>query len=252
MTISPEFSPLAAWLAAPLVAYLLLLTPWLGKRSYDRLVRRRDGDPRALVRMFRHWIAESWALMAVALALAAMSPGVDLADLGLVVPSGGGSQVTGMVVGATLGLVVLTLVFRLRAKSGRDIPGQAAFSAMLPRTTAERWAAAAMAVTAGICEEVLYRGFLIALGVGVLGLDVKVAAGAALVIFVAGHWYQGWKGLLMVTLAGYGLTALYLAQGSLLLPIVVHALVDLRGLVFVPAPARLVGADAGVVEPVRG
>ncbi|MFF4771778.1 CPBP family intramembrane glutamic endopeptidase [Microtetraspora fusca] len=252
MTISPEFSPLAAWLAVPLVAYLLFVTPWLGKRAYEKLARQRDRDPRALVRMFRSWIAETWALMAVALVLAAMSPGVGLADLGLVAPSGGGSRVTGMVVGATIGLVAVTLVFRRRAKSGRAVPGQAAFSAMLPRTTAERWAAAAMAVTAGVCEEVLYRGFLIALGVGVLGLDVKVAAGAALVVFVAGHWYQGWKGLLIVTVAGYGLTALYLAQGSLLLPIVVHVLVDLRGLLFVPAPAGPVGADTGSVEPVRG
>ncbi|WP_067173661.1 CPBP family intramembrane glutamic endopeptidase [Microtetraspora niveoalba] len=252
MTISPEFSTLAAWLAAPLVAYLLLLTPWLGRRSYERLVRHRDGDPRALLRMFRSWIAESWGLMAVALVLAAMSPGVGLADLGLVAPPGGGSHVTGMVVGATIGLAVVTVVLRRRAKSGRDIPGQAAFSAMLPRTTAERWAAAAMAVTAGVCEEVLYRGFLIALGVGVFGLDVKVAAGAALVVFVAGHWYQGWKGMIMVALLGCALTGMYLSQGSLLIPIIAHVLIDLRGLLLVPAPTRAGRADTGAIEPVRG
>ena len=61
-------------------------------------------------------------------------------------------------------------------------------------------------------------------------------------MFVAGHLYQGWRGMLPVTLAGFGPDHLYLRTGSLLMPILLHALIDLRGLVFTPQPRReLVG-----------
>lgn len=45
--------------------------------------------------------------------------------------------------------------------------------------------------------------------------------------------YQGWTGLLLTIL----LAALYLTTGSLLLPIVFHVAVDVRGLLLTPPPA---------------
>jgi membrane protease YdiL (CAAX protease family) len=53
--------------------------------------------------------------------------------------------------------------------------------------------------------------------------------------------------MLMVTLAGFGLTMLYVKTGSLVLPIVVHALVDMRSLLLIPGsrPGRI-GSTATV------
>ncbi|TLP66490.1 CPBP family intramembrane glutamic endopeptidase [Microbispora triticiradicis] len=234
MTV-PSFTVPSLFLAVPLTAYLTFVSPWLGRRQYDRLARRRADDPRALVRAYRIWIGEEWAWIAVTALILALSPDAGLRDLGFIRPDDFG-KVAVMTAGLGGALLAGSLALRHASRSGRAVPGQEAVAALLPRTPAERWHAVAMAVTAGVCEEVVYRGLLIALGVGVLGLNPSVAAVLALAVFVAGHLYQGWRGMAGVALLGLWFTAMYLATDSLLLPIVAHVLIDVRGLVFVPAP----------------
>jgi len=55
-----------------------------------------------------------------------------------------------------------------------------------------------------------------------------VATIASAAIFGAAHFYQGWRGVLLTSLLGFGLARLYLSTGTLLLPILAHALIDLR------------------------
>ena len=234
-------SPLMLVLTVILVGYLAVASPLLGKRTYDKLARIRDQDPMAYRRMFTFWIAEPWALAAVALLIVAVEPNLDAADIGLVITEPL-DDTLGTIAGFLVAAAVGMLVFKWLAAKGKPIPGQQAITHLLPRTAVERWYAAGLSVTAGITEEIVYRGLLIAVGTGALGLSKEVAAGCALAVFVAGHLYQGWRGMLPVTLAGFGLTVLYLRTGSLLMPILLHALIDLRGLVFTPQPRReLVG-----------
>lgn len=244
MSISASFSTPGLLLASALTAYLAFVAPWLGKRQYDRLARRRAHDPRALVHAYRLWIAEEWIWVAVTAAILMLSPGVSAADLGFTMPGNLGEVAPALAgMGAALAISVVTA--RRLARSGKAMPGQAAVAHLLPRTPAERWHALAMSVTAGVCEEIVYRGLLIALGVGALGLSTTAAAALALAVFAVGHLYQGWKSMLAVALAGCALTALYLATGSLLLPILMHALMDIRGLVCTPQPAsKTVGQAA--------
>ncbi|ACZ87449.1 CPBP family intramembrane glutamic endopeptidase [Streptosporangium roseum] len=234
-----SFTPLTLVLAVVLVGYLAVASPLLGKRTYDKLARTRDQDPTAYRRMFTLWSAELWALAAAALLIVTVEPGLDAADIGLVIKEVP-SEILGTIVGFLVAATVGVLVLRWLAARGKPVPGQQAVHHLLPRTTAERWYAAGLSVTAGITEEIVYRGLLIAVGMGALGLSKEVAAVGALAVFVAGHLYQGWRGMLVVTLLGAGLTSLYLRTGSLLLPILLHALIDLRGLVFVPRPRRAV------------
>ncbi|MET9064708.1 CPBP family intramembrane glutamic endopeptidase [Streptosporangium sandarakinum] len=224
-------------LAAALVIHLALVSPWLGRLTYARLERERDRDEGILTRMFTAWTAELWALAAVALLIVGLSPQIDLAGVGFVLPADP-ETTAGMVVGAAIASVTAVLVAVRMNRTGRPVPGQAAFRAMLPRTPAERRGALVLSVSAGICEEIVFRGLLIALGTRVLGLPLPVAAGLALAVFVAGHLYQGWRGMAVVTLVGFGLTMLYLKTGSLLLPILLHAIADIRSLLLVPAGRR--------------
>ncbi|MFF5247739.1 CPBP family intramembrane glutamic endopeptidase [Streptosporangium sp. NPDC000095] len=232
-----SFTPLALVLSAVLVGYLAVVSPLLGKRAYDRLARTRDLDPTAYRRMFAFWCAELWVLAAVALLIVAVEPGLDAAGIGLVVKEPP-SEIIGMIIGFLVAATFSVLVFRRSAARGGAAPGLEAVVHLLPRTTAERWYAAGLSVTAGVTEEIVYRGLLIAVGTGALGLSEEVAALAALTVFVAGHFYQGWRGMFTVTLIGFALTALYLRTGSLLLPILLHALIDLRGLLLSPNPRR--------------
>ncbi|MEV4182801.1 CPBP family intramembrane glutamic endopeptidase [Streptosporangium canum] len=245
-----SFTPLTLVLAVVLVGYLAVVSPLLGKRSYDKLARTRDQDPMAYRRMFTFWSAELWALAAVALLVVAVEPGLDAAGIGLVIKEPLDTAL-GAIVGFLVAATAVVLVFKWLAAKGKFVPGRQAapdrqaVSHLLPRTPAERWYAAGLSVTAGITEEIVYRGLLIAVGMGALGLSKEVAAVCALAVFVVGHLYQGWRGMLVVTLLGAALTSLYLRSGSLLLPILLHALIDLRGLVFAPLPRREVVEHAG-------
>jgi len=109
---------------------------------------------------------------------------------------------------------------RLRESFGRT-------AAVLPRTPLEYRLFLAVSVTAGICEELLFRGYFFAMTSQWLTL-----AGAALVsavIFGLGHAYQGWNGVLKTAIVGIVLGFVYIGTSSLVWPIVLHALIDVQG-----------------------
>ncbi|WP_338767162.1 CPBP family intramembrane glutamic endopeptidase [Massilia sp. METH4] len=97
---------------------------------------------------------------------------------------------------------------------------------LLPVTRRERRWWVALSLTAGICEEMLYRGYLLHL------LDERTGlAGAWLLSSLAfgfAHLYQGWKGIASATATGLLFGLLAIGTGGLVLPIVVHVLVDLQ------------------------
>ncbi len=89
-----------------------------------------------------------------------------------------------------------------------------------------------LSLTAGICEEILYRGFLIwyALqftGAGITGAVLAVVASA--VVFGIAHLYQGPIGALRVAGLAAVFGGLYVACGSLWPVVVLHVYVDLAG-----------------------
>ncbi|MBB6170253.1 membrane protease YdiL (CAAX protease family) [Nocardiopsis mwathae] len=108
-------------------------------------------------------------------------------------------------------------------------PGAEVNEALAPRTPAERRLAAALAITAGIGEELLYRGLFIALGVS-FGLPLWAAAILSCVLFAIAHLYQGWWGLVGPGLVGVLFTVVYLGTGSLIIPILLHIALDVRSL----------------------
>jgi membrane protease YdiL (CAAX protease family) len=65
----------------------------------------------------------------------------------------------------------------------------------------------------------------------------------ASIIFGLCHFYQGWQGVLGTTALGAVFAGLYVATGSLLFPVILHALVDLRILLIFP-PQRLQALQA--------
>lgn len=108
----------------------------------------------------------------------------------------------------------------------RRLEAEPDVSSILPSTPADYRLFKSVSLTAGITEEIIYRGYLIWL-FG-LWLSPSLAAIAALLVFVLGHLYQGTAvALLRVTGIGAVLTLLYLWSGSLLPAIVLHVVVDL-------------------------
>ena len=85
-----------------------------------------------------------------------------------------------------------------------------------------------MSITAGICEELVFRGFLIpAIGsaIGALGLAAVIAAA----VFGLVHAYQGFGGAVRAALLGAMLSLPLLVAGSILPAVLAHAAIDVIG-----------------------
>ena len=156
-------------------------------------------------------------------------------------------EVGGMFIGAALGMVgaIALRVWRNR-RSGK--PAAAVresrksgwlpdFSALLPVTARERLLFAAVALSAGVCEEVVFRGWLLAALHGQLGLQGGWLILIAAAIFGLAHAYQKISGVALTGLLGAVFCLLYVVTGSLLLPIILHVFIDIR-FALLPAPRK--------------
>ncbi len=104
-----------------------------------------------------------------------------------------------------------------------DIPG------MIPNTAQERAGWIVVSLSAGICEEVFCRGFMIRFlhEIGP-GMPLFAALVASSLIFGLAHLYQGVKGIVGTAIGGLVLGLLFLLSGNLIASIVLHILLDLQ------------------------
>src|ERR1700728_1530956 len=111
---------------------------------------------------------------------------------------------------------------------------------ILPVTREERARFAAVSITAGVCEEVWYRGFLIRyLSDFPWHAGLLTALGISSIAFGMAHGYQGLAGILGTALLGAFMAVIFVVTGSLWLPIALHAIIDLRVL-FLLRPGELI------------
>ena len=108
---------------------------------------------------------------------------------------------------------------------------------LAPRTSGEYGWWLCVSITAGVCEELLYRGFLVWALQAWVGL--WLAAALSVAVFGAVHAYQG-KDMVRPAVVGALLQGFALLTGSILPNIVVHAMLDVAtsGYILVREPAR--------------
>jgi membrane protease YdiL (CAAX protease family) len=97
--------------------------------------------------------------------------------------------------------------------------------AIAPHTSRERRIWTLAAITAGCCEEVFFRGYLLAFIASIDG--VIAAALICAVLFGLYHAYYGPSGILKTGAFGLLMTLIALWSGSLIPVIIIHATVDL-------------------------
>lgn len=214
-------------LAIVLLLVLAVVLPLLGVWEYRRFLRMvRAGRSDARIVAYTWTIAIQWILTLGFLAWWRLSGG-ELAPLRLV-PEVAGKQ--WIAVGAGLALAagaVIQMAAVLRRPEQlvrlRDQAGD--LLAIAPRTPAESRLFAALSCTAGVCEEILYRGLLLAVLGAAVGLWPAVLLSTA--VFGLGHAYQGAAGILKTAAVGLVLALLAVGSGSLFVPMLVHAVIDL-------------------------
>lgn len=103
---------------------------------------------------------------------------------------------------------------------------------LMPRTRREKLLAVVLlAPTAALCEEFIYRGYLLHQLLA-LGISVRWAWAGSSAAFGMAHAYQGWNGMARAALLG-GLLALPVIRlGSLYPSIAAHFLIDAVALVW--------------------
>jgi membrane protease YdiL (CAAX protease family) len=194
--------------------------------GYRRLEQAEAGDvPRVRMWLYRQIIAIQWSLAALAVLLWVVFRR-PWSDIGLK------PQVTWGLIGVLAGLLIVVLLMALQQRgAGAEADARMRqrmhhLERMLPHDERElRWFSA-VALTAGICEELLYRGYLIWYLQHWLSLALAVAVAA--IIFGAGHFYQGVRGMLLTAVVGAFLAGVYLVSGSLFAAMAIHALMDLH------------------------
>lgn len=102
----------------------------------------------------------------------------------------------------------------------------------LPTNTLELQHFAILSLTAGFCEEVIFRGYFIQYflsftGVSPLGQFVAVALPG--VIFALSHLYQGWKAVAKIMVLAIIFGYIFLETQSIWIVVILHFLVDFVG-----------------------
>ncbi|MGE0880142.1 MAG: CPBP family intramembrane glutamic endopeptidase [Acidimicrobiia bacterium] len=222
----------AAVLAHLLALYLVVAAPLLGRRRAARLktaLAARPVDPNARLAFYWRTIARQWATLP-AVALIGLLGDRDRHDILLQAPT----RISG-IHGILLVLIIVTtalLAHLIRRDpdnraAARDIMGGAAL--LFPQTARERKVFLAVSATAGICEEVLYRGFFLAyLGWLFPAWSTSQILLAGAIAFGLAHLYQGPKGMAFTGIFGWVIGKAAIDAASLVVPIVLHALVDAR------------------------
>lgn len=213
-----------------LVVMLVVPMAVLGVIDYRRLERKvAAGDPTARLAHYRGEMAWEWGLTIAVLAVW-FALGRPAAELGF-----GLDTSVGFWIGLGLTLVAAALnvgqsiaLRRNPARLAALAPSFEPVRAMMPSTRRESIEFGMLSVTAGICEEICYRGYLMAWIESLApGLGTWGAALGSSVLFGIVHAYQGPKGILRTGFVGLLFAGLYVLTGSLWLPILLHALVDL-------------------------
>ena len=228
-----------------LTGTLAVLLPLLGYVLYRRLHLAPYPTPtRSKMGIYSLTASTEWILVLITIVVSRRH-GLSPADLGLTIPSTAVTLVT-----TCAGLLALTA---LTAANTREI-ARATLDELegavrrarrfVPVGHVETTAFIGVALTAGFCEELLYRGWLVSfLGAGLGSIWAGVGAGG--VVFGLAHGYQGRKGILATGILGIIFGALFAAVRSLVPGMLLHAGIDIVNGVLAGRIVRRVEREAG-------
>ncbi len=203
-----------------------VIVPWRGRAKLQHLLAKPRVEPAERISLYCSTIAFQWLATAVA-GWRAWAHGFTATQLGLTIPE----RLTFLIItvaGAALIVMLQWLNLRRMGRSARPLrrPFQALAERILPQSKAELIFFFALSVTAGLCEEFLYRGFAMAV-LSRMGLPVGVVILFSSVIFGLAHLYQGRAGFVSTMVLGILFGVSRAAFGSLVPAVVWHMGVDL-------------------------
>jgi uncharacterized protein len=229
-----------------LFLFLLVVSPiW---DLYD--TRKLKRNPSSEQKLRYYWTFCTWLWVASALAVVA----IGFRSLFSISPSPGEiswlllhpwvrylvEALIAIVVAVTVVLPVSIVIWKKLTRRPRKYSSAAlkSLSYFFPATWTERRWWVFVSITAGVCEEALFRGFMLHyLHVFPWTPNLTLALLISSLIFGFNHLYQGAGGVAGTAIVGFVFGLLFLLTGNLLFPIIFHGVVDLRILAILRPPA---------------
>ena len=209
------------------ILLLVAVYPVFSTWSYHREVRRIEaGKPANRMSLYVSTGVIEWLALA-GLFIAWYLLERPLSDLGFVAPGGTGFYIgIVLIAAACIGLVrQWSAVERLSdTERKKQVAALGKLVHFLPHSKREVNAMYGLSLTAGIVEEIVYRGFVM----WYLALFMPMWAAVLLsaIAFGVAHSYQGPLGAVKCGLVGLAFACLYLLTGSIWLPMLGHFLFD--------------------------
>ena len=206
---------------------LAVVVPWRGRIRLKQLLAKPRVESRERVSLYLSTILFQWVAVGIA-GWRAWAHGYTRPELGLST----GPNLLRTIIAGIVGTVLLASLhwmnFRRMGRLLDKLPPrvQAMATRILPQSATERLPFSALAITAGCCEEFLYRGFAMA-AFARAGFPIWASVVVSSVLFGAAHLYQGRGGLIGTGILGLLFGAFRAYTGSLLPVAAWHAAVDI-------------------------
>ncbi len=202
-----------------------VLLPWRGRARMKKLLTMPHVSSTERLVLYASTIAFQWLATAL-VAWRAWAHGYTAAQLGLVFSDRLGillAAVVGAATIATLQWLNLRRVGRIPVESRGAL--QPIAERILPQSAIELLPYFALAITAGLCEEFLYRGFAMAVFTQA-GLRTSLVVFVSSALFGLAHSYQGRGGMVMTFVVGIVLGLSRITYNSLIPAVIWHTAVD--------------------------
>lgn len=205
---------------------LAVVIPWRGRMRLKQLLAKPRVEPRERISLYLSTITFQWIAAGIA-GWRAWAHGYTRGELGI----GTGPNLFRSIVVGVLGTLVLASLhwinFRRMGRSLDKLPARvrAMATRILPQSESERVPFFALAITAGCCEEFLYRGFAMAAFLRA-GFPIWASVVVSSVLFGAAHLYQGRGGLIGTGILGLLFGVFRAFTGSIIPVVAWHAAVD--------------------------
>ncbi len=210
--------------------FLGLIVPWRGNARMKRLLSKPELTKIDRLSLYGSTILFQWLIVGIVF-WRCVARTVSREELGF--SAAGPWQITWTSVALT-GLLCLNQIVGLRriAKIPEGKRGRlfAITEKIMPRGGAETLVYAALACTAGISEEFLYRGFVFMAFVRMIvnyGSPIVAAAILSSAWFSLAHFYQGRRGVITTFVVGLIFVLIRIWTGSLIPAVVAHIGIDL-------------------------
>lgn len=205
---------------------LAVVVPLRGRMRLKQLLAKPRVESSERISLYLSTIAFQWIAVGIA-GWRAWVHGYTRIDLGL----GTGPNLSRSLIAGVCGTAIFAglhwMNFRRMGRLRDRLPARvhAMATRILPQSTREQVPFLGLAVTAGCCEEFLYRGFAMA-AFAHAGFPIWASIVVSSILFGAAHLYQGRSGLIGTGLLGLLFGTFRAFTGSLVPVVVWHAAID--------------------------